>query len=228
MRIGILEDELFHALLIKAWLEEAGHSCVHYSDGQAMIDALAGGTTYDLLILDWLLPGLTGKDVLCWIRQHIGWDLPVVFMTALDSEENVVSALQAGADDYMVKPIRQMEMLARLTALARRLGIVERPQESLYKLDPANFSVLFNDGSAQLTHKEFELFAYLLARIGALVSRKDLMQAIWSVTPNLATRTVDQHAYRIRKALQLDGSHGLSLDTVYGFGYRLKETNIKP
>lgn len=225
MRIGILEDQLSQALLIKAWLEEAGHNCDHYSDGQAMINALTTGTPYDLLILDWILPGLSGEDVLRWIRQHLGWGLPVVFMTALDSEEHVVTALQGGADDYMVKPIRQYEMLARLTALARRLGIVERPPESAYRLDPDNFTIQFNSSSVKLTQREFELFAFLLARAGSLVSRKELMEGIWGVSPDLATRTIDQHAYRIRKVLQLDGSHGLSLDTVYGYGYRLKETN---
>jgi DNA-binding response OmpR family regulator len=102
------------------WLEGAGHSVRSFSTAAAYIEALKK-ERFDLLLIDWMLPDGTGADLLRWARGNLGWELPVLVVTSRDDEETVVAALQAGADDYAVKPPKPMELLARVAALARRV-----------------------------------------------------------------------------------------------------------
>ncbi|MDH5694298.1 MAG: response regulator transcription factor, partial [Gammaproteobacteria bacterium] len=120
MRIGILEDDIHLGQLMQLWVAAAGHDCERYTTGEAIIEALEKKEQFDLLVLDWMLPGISGDKVLDWVRSNVGWEVPVIFITQKDSQEDIVSALERGADDYMIKPVTQMEMLARLTALGRR------------------------------------------------------------------------------------------------------------
>jgi len=121
MRIVILEDDKDQADLLVAWLEEAGHQCTTYNDGNAFIRAY-NKDSYDIVLLDWMVPSLSGIEVLKHLRAHLDNVVPVVFITQRDSEDDIVEALQAGADDYMAKPVRHMETMARVDAIARRMG----------------------------------------------------------------------------------------------------------
>ena len=121
MRIALLEDDSHQAELLNLWLEAAGHTSTVFSAGKMLMKNMSYDS-FDLLMMDWNLPDISGDDVLRWVREHVDWRIPVLFVTARDSEEDIVRSLELGADDYMVKPIRRMELLARITALGRRVG----------------------------------------------------------------------------------------------------------
>src|ERR1044071_5149058 len=105
--------------MMRTWLAEAGHDIQVFTQGKALIREL-GRDSYDLVVLDWMLPDIDGIQVLKWIREHVDWPMPVLFVTGKDEEADIVQALNPGADDYMVKPVKRMEMLARLKAVSRR------------------------------------------------------------------------------------------------------------
>ena len=119
MRIALLEDDENQSDLYKTWLEDAGHVCAPFATGKAFIKHM-GRESYDLVLLDWGIPDITGTEVLVWIRSHVQTPVPIMFVTARDEEQDIVTALEMGADDYLVKPIRKMELLARINALERR------------------------------------------------------------------------------------------------------------
>ena len=119
MHIALLEDDEDQSTLLKAWLEDAGHKCIVFASGKDMTMALLH-ESYDLLILDWLVPDMNGLEVLQWVRDSLDWRIPVLFITQKDEEEDVVQALQGGADDYMSKPVKRAEMLARIDSISRR------------------------------------------------------------------------------------------------------------
>ena len=120
MHIGIAEDDPDQAALISLWLEGAGHSVRSFGTAATYIEALKK-ERFDLLLIDWMLPDGTGADLLQWTSNNLGLELPVLVVTSRDDEETVVAALQAGADDYVVKPPKPMELLARVAALGRRV-----------------------------------------------------------------------------------------------------------
>lgn len=228
MEIALLEDSPSDARLIKVFLESAGHKCVVYETGQALIDVLPD-KTYSLLIVDWELPDITGDEILQWVRTNIGWDLPVVFATGRDSTEDIVAMLDAGADDYMTKPVNLQEMLARITSLVRR-SQYKPPSNDVVDIEP--FTLDFNchriaisGNEVGLTPKEFELAGYLLSNIGHLISRGKLLKEIWGYGPEIQTRTIDIHISRIRKKLFLFEENGWKLTSIYHKGYRLERLN---
>ena len=115
MHIGIAEDDPDQAALLSLWLEGAGHSSKAYGTAADYLDALKRDR-FDLLLIDWMLPDGTGAELIDWVRAQLGWELPVLVVTSRDDEETVVAALKAGADDYVVKPPKPMELLARVAA----------------------------------------------------------------------------------------------------------------
>ena len=224
MDIALLEDEPSDAKLISLFLESSEYKCTVFTTGQALIDILPE-SNFDLLIIDWQLPDTSGDKILDWIRTNIGWDLPVVFVTGRDSTEDIVAMLEAGADDYMTKPVNLQEMLARITALIRRSQDQNKNQDVI-ELDPYvmdfNRHRLTRAGTEiSLTPKEFELTGYLLRNIGQLIAREKLLQEVWGYGPEVHTRTIDIHMSRIRKKLSLTEENGWKLTSIYHEGYRL-------
>src|SRR5512141_1463830 len=130
MRIALLEDDQDQADLVCAWLKAAGHSCHVYMLGKDLVRE-AQRETFDMFLLDWEVPGMSGADVLAWIRANIAEPVPVLFVTARQREEDIVHALSSGADDYMVKPLGKMELLARVDALGRRARPAPRVDEGV-------------------------------------------------------------------------------------------------
>ena len=122
MRIGYLEDQPSQAALVISWLEARGFTVWHADNGGEFLRMLVDNPV-DVLILDWQLPDMEGVDVLRKVRHQLELDVPVIFTTQRDAEGDIVTALQSGADDYLVKPLRQAELLARLEALGRRVGV---------------------------------------------------------------------------------------------------------
>ncbi len=227
MRIALLEDDLDQAALIKAWIVEAGHVCAVFNQGKLLIREL-NRDTFDLVILDWMLPDIDGIDVLKWARKSLNWPVPVLFVTAKDNETDVIMALDAGADDYMAKPIKKGELLARLNALLRRTHPVSLYTDELkygaYTIIPSNNSICIKDTPIEVTQKEFELMLFLFKNAGRIISRGYILERVWGAASNLNTRTVDTHVSRIRAKLFLRGEYGWFLRSIYQHGYRLERS----
>jgi len=225
MEIALLEDNPTDARLIKSYLESSGHICNVFETGQSLLSQLPNHH-YALLIIDWELPDIAGDRILTWVRENIGSDLPVIFVTGRDSTQDIVAMLDAGADDYMTKPVNLEEMLARITALVRRSRLPEKVSNSIiiepYSLDFNCHRITKSGIEVSLTPKEFELAGYLLQNIGELLSRSRLLEEIWGYGPEIHTRTIDIHISRIRKKLELTEEHGWKLTSIYHKGYRLE------
>jgi DNA-binding response OmpR family regulator len=134
-RIAILEDDPAQAELLQSWLKEAGFSYQLYTNGKSLTRALKN-ESFDLMILDWELPDTTGVEIVRHIRDTINWHIPVLFTTNRDSEEDIVTALEAGADDYLIKPLPKAETFARLNALSRRLNAANQVNEEQITFPP--------------------------------------------------------------------------------------------
>ncbi|MFQ3243977.1 MAG: DNA-binding response OmpR family regulator [Arenicella sp.] len=229
MRIVILEDDQDQADLLVAWLEEANHNCDVFRDGNAFIRAYKKDS-YDLALLDWMVPKLSGIEVLRHIRAHVDSVVPVVFITQRDSEEDIVQALEAGADDYMTKPVRHNETMARVNAIARRMGFGDENTSDNYifppyKIDTRLRHVTLDDEVVDMTQKEYELTLFMFKNLGRVISRGHLLEMVWGTSSQLNTRTVDTHVSRLRSKLKLDEQSDWQLTSVYRHGYRLE--NVK-
>ena len=238
MRIGLLEDDTSQIELISLWAREAGDQLQSYTTGKSFREAMSS-ENFDLLVLDWHLPDTTGIEELDWLRGVKASNTPVIFITSRDSEESVVEALDHGADDYMVKPVKKGVTLARIKALQRRNRMVDlavgtepgvdiKSEHSTdievfepYEINQQERSISVNGDVVKLTNKEYELAAYLFRNAGCLVSRDHLMETIWGTRADLNTRTVDTHISRIRSKLRINPAIGWQLSSIYQRGYRL-------
>lgn len=227
MRVVILEDDQEQADLLIAWLEGAGHVCESFSDGASFIKNYSK-ESYDVVLLDWMVPKHSGLDVLTHLRDKLDPLVPVVFITQRDSEQDIVIGLKAGADDYIVKPVRQGETLARIGAIARRVGFGEKNTAEVYELDPYKIDtrlreIYFNGELLEMTSKEYELTLFLFKNIGRILSRGHLLEMVWGTSSNIHTRTVDTHVSRLRSKLGLNSDNkNWRLTSVYQHGYRLE------
>lgn len=225
LRIALLEDDLELSKLITLWLEAEGHTVWSTPSGKAFIKAL-NRETFDLLILDWIIPDLSGEEVLMWVRKHLDWPIPVIFTTNKVREEDIVHALKMGADDYMTKPLRHAELVARINALGRR-G-VHQPAEpavqdfGVFRIDRTTHSISRGGEPLELTQKEYDLAVFLFNNAGRLLSRGHILENVWGHTVQLNTRTLDTHVSRIRQKLALGESNGWVLNSIYQHGYRLE------
>jgi DNA-binding response OmpR family regulator len=225
VRIALLEDDAQQAQLVSLWLEAAGHACQHFESGKSFIKNVSHDS-FDLLLLDWNLPDIDGDEVLSWVRQRVDWHIPVLFVTSRDSEEDIVHVLERGADDYMVKPIRRGELIARVAALARRAQGTPKDHEKIetgdLTLDLVHRSISRGGEAIELTGKEFDLALFLIKNTGRILSRGHILESVWGRSPDINTRTVDTHVSRIRKKLDLNPERGWRLSAIYQHGYRLE------
>lgn len=225
MRIAILEDDTALLELYQVWLGSGGHSCKCYENGQDFIKAI-NRETFDLAILDWELPDISGAEVLKHLRQQVDWQMPVLFATNRDNESDIVFALRSGADDYMIKPVKQQELLARIDAIARRTGLGNANNETIntepYHFNPSDLTASYDDKTVTLTRKEFDLALFLFKNKGRLLSRGHIMESVWGQSVELNTRTVDTHVSSVRQKIEIGPERGWRLASVYGHGYRLE------
>lgn len=227
LTVAILEDDQDQSQLVKSWLEPQGYKVHTYFTGQALLDALES-ETFDLMLVDWELPDINGPEVMQSIRNELRIETPIIFITSRDSEEDIVRALNAGADDYLVKPVRQFEFLARVKANTKRLQS-SQPSNNLellpYRFTPDSEQVYLDNENIPLSSKEFELALFMFNNAGKLLERKDILAAVWKQEADLNTRTVDTHVSVIRKKLAIGPQNGWRLKSVYGHGYRLEQLN---
>ncbi len=226
MRIAYLEDDPDQARLSQRWLEDAGHQVTCFGTGRELVRVLRS-ESFDLLILDWMVPDMSGIEVLDWTRSHYDWNIPVLFCSQRGSEEDIVRALESGADDYMEKPLSQRELVARVGALQRRMLLGRSNSQSLefapYTIDLANRTISLNGNVIDLTQKEYDLAVFLFKNLGRAISRGHILDTVWGMSPDLNTRTVDTHISRLRKKLQLGNETGWILTSIYQHGYRLDQ-----
>ena len=226
MRIAILEDDPDQAALLSLWLNDADYSVESCADAASFLRAIRRDS-FDLYLLDWMLPDLTGIEVLEKLRGEMADHTPAVIATTKDEESSIVRGLESGADDYLVKPIRQRELVARVGAVLRRTAAGRLEQDSMsvapYTLSASQNSISLRDETISLTNKEFELAAFLFRNAGKVVSRSHILEAIWGIENKaVSTRKVDTHVSRLRKKLKLGEENGWVLAAIYQHGYRME------
>lgn len=231
MRIAAVDDDEDQLDLIRCTLKTDGHDCHGYLNGLTFMKDFRRDT-FDLLIVDWQLPGITGIDIVKAVRQSWAPNLPILLLTNRSDEHDIVEGFKAGADDFISKPARLGELSARVQGLLRRAYCQDTRGEQYvwepYVFDPKLQVVDIAGERVQLTQKEFELSLLLFRNIGRLLSRRHLLETIWKLNnppdTNLMSRSLDTHISRIRNLLRLRPDHGYRLGAVYGQGYRLEAT----
>lgn len=227
-RIAILEDDESQAALTHRILEGAGYTCSLFAQGRALVNALTRDS-FDLCLLDWEVPDMSGEEVLVWMRAHLKEAVPVLFVTARDGEDDIVNAPDKGADDYLSKPIRERQLLARVAALLRRAHGQDRHQELIrieeFELNQERQTIHRHGEAVQVTSKDFEAALFLLRNPGRLLSRSHIYESVWGRSANINTRTVDTHVSRVRVKLKLTPENGWQVTPIYQYGYRLQRLN---
>lgn len=224
-RIALLEDDESQRELIERFLRDAGYLCSSFSAGRALQRSLSKDS-YDACLLDWEVPDLSGEELLIWMRAHLKEHVPVLFVTARASEDDIVRALDLGADDYMIKPVGERELVARLGALLRRARGRRVKSRFLdvheFRFDHEMRVVTRHGLPVKVTSKDFDVALFLLTNMGRLLSRSHLYEVIWGRTANINTRTVDTHVSRVRVKLGLVQENGWQVTPIYQYGYRLQ------
>ena len=218
-RILIVEDEdLIRNGLIDA-LRHRGYAASGAADGEAGLrEAKAGG--FDLVVLDLMLPKMDGYTVCARLRET-GFGTPILMLTAKDAEDDKVRGLEAGADDYLTKPFGLKELIARVEALIRRArGHAARPATLRLagaEIDLGTRAARRGGEAHPLTDREIDILCYLCERSDRVVTRDELLQAVWGYAPGVESRTADIHMAKLRKKIGPD-----AVETVRGKGYRAK------
>lgn len=221
LRVAVVEDDPEQAQLVVLWLGEAGLIVSSFLNGKAFLRAVAK-ESYDLVIIDRRLPDLDGVEVLSRFRAMAGEAPGVMMVSSEDDEPGVVTALTSGTDDFLCKPLRQQEFLARVRALGRRSTLRPLRQIDPFHVSEGERAIHLRDETIPLTGREFDMAVFLFQRRGQLVSRNHILESIWGSDQLLLSRTVDTHISRLRRKLRLDGAHGWQLVSVYRRGYCLQ------
>lgn len=224
MRIAMLDDEPREIESIQRVMAMIGHECHGYVSGKSLLRGLRD-ERYDLLVLDWRPPDVEGIEVVRRLRERFGNRLPLLLTAGPEDKARMTTALLAGADDFMVKPLGKDELQARVQALLRRAYPTRFEKELVY--GPYHFSPLagtirLHGEPVQLKQREYELALLLFRNIGRLLPREHLMQAVWGQELGTGSRSLDTHVSRLRSRLDLRPANGMVLASVYGLGYRLE------
>jgi DNA-binding response OmpR family regulator len=217
----VVEDESSMGELLRQGLEEANHTVTLARDGLEGI-AAAETCAVDAIVLDVMLPGLSGIDVAKRLRAA-GRQVPILMLTARDAPADIVQGLDAGADDYLTKPFPLKVLLARLRALSRR---APRPAQDTLRvgdltLNPATHEVTRGGEPIDLTSTEFRLLEYLLRRSGRVCSRASIMDGVWGLDKDVQANTVDVYIKLLRSKIETGGSP--LIQTVRGYGYVVRD-----
>lgn len=218
-RVVLIEDDGDIAEAICYQLERAGMQVRVARTGEEGLEAVRRGA--DLVLLDLNLPGMDGLEVCRMIRRQAGTaHVPIIIVSARADEVDRVLGLEMGADDYVVKPFSLKELAARCRVALRRAGEGEAPQgyrDENWEIEFDAYIVRYQGAEVRLTHKEFELFRYLVERAGRVLTRERLLERVWGHESEVETRSIDAHIRRLRLKL---GSARRHVETVVGLGYR--------
>ncbi len=221
MRILVVEDDLEAARYLKKGLQESGYNVTVTPDGdEGLVLAMGGG--FDCLIIDRMLPGMDGLEIVEALRKKAD-ETPILILSALDKVKDRVTGLKRGSDDYLVKPFAFAELLARIEALLRRANprqVVTQLQAGDLALDLLSRAVTVGGSPVDLQPREFQLLSYLMRHVGQVVTRTMLLENVWEYNFDPQTNVVDVHISRLRQKLDPDGGTQ-RIETVRGAGYRL-------
>ncbi len=215
LKIIIVEDDASIRTMLEYYFKSMGHQVEAHESGEELFAHEVQG---DIALLDVMLPGMDGLEIVRRLRQDPATaKLPIIMLTARQTEMDKVTALDAGADDYITKPFGVMELQARINAVLRRMG--ERDPQLVYEdliIDPAGRTVRRGDEEISLTYKEFELLRLLVSRRGTVLTRDEILAAVWDYNFVGETRTVDMHIKSLRQKL----GEGY-ITTVRSVGYKM-------
>lgn len=220
-RILLVDDEPLIIKGLKFALEQDGYEIDTAFDGQEAVDKILS-SAYDIVLLDVMLPKLTGIEVCQRVRESC--DVPIIMLTAKGEDMDKILGLEYGADDYMTKPFNILEVKARIKSILRRTGTKAPVQKALFEadnlmLDVSSRSVAIDGREVNLTVKEFDLLHLFLANPGHVYSREDLLETIWGADYIGDFRTVDVHIRRLREKIEKDPAKPAFIMTKWGVGY---------
>lgn len=218
-RILIADDEERIVKLVSDFLTAAGYDVVTAADGKQALDIFTDGGKIDLAIIDIMMPEIDGWALTREIRKSS--DMPIIMLSARAEEFDLLTGFESGIDEYVTKPVSPAVLVKRVDALLRRSGakLSEQPQQGLV-IDADAFEAFIDGAPLELTLKEFELLSYLYENAGRVLTRDQLLNAIWGYDYIGDSRTVDSHIARLRTKL---GDYGSAhLKTIYGMGYKLE------
>src|SRR5688572_26098485 len=219
----VVDDEPTIGLVVSRYLERAGYDTRIAADGLAALDAVAERSP-DLIVLDLMLPGIDGLEVMRRVRERTDRTSAVILLTAKGDESDRVIGLRLGADDYVVKPFSPAELVARVDAVLRRVNTVAEHEPPLsfgtLEIDPAARIVRRDGEAVTLTAREFDLLLFLARHPGRAFTREELMDHVWQYAFYTDTSTVTVHIRRLRAKLETDADAPQWIETVWGVGYR--------
>lgn len=228
-KIALVEDEAHVVSFIKKGLTEEGFEVSVAFDGKTGLN-LIQNNSFDLIVLDIMLPEMNGLEV-CKEFRKTDENTPILFLTALGTSENIVLGLESGADDYLVKPFKFIELVARIKTLMRRVGNVSKSEDedesNIFRIDDLELNdytktVTRNGEVISLTTTEYRLLLYFLKNKKKVLSRVDILEEVWGVNFDMGTNVVDVYVNYLRKKLDTNYDKKL-IHTVIGMGYVLKD-----
>ncbi|MFJ7467673.1 response regulator transcription factor [Peribacillus frigoritolerans] len=232
-KILVVDDEQSIVTLLQYNLEQSGYTVITALDGEQGLEA-AVDIRPDLVVLDLMLPKMDGLEVCKQLRQQ-KINIPILMLTAKDDEFDKVLGLELGADDYLTKPFSPREVVARIKAILRRSQLQsngseasQEQEEGLLKLGelkvfPERYEAFFDEQQLELTPKEFELLLYLAKNKGRVLTRDQLLSAVWNYDFAGDSRIVDVHISHLREKIEKDTKKPLYIKTIRGLGYKLEE-----
>jgi DNA-binding response OmpR family regulator len=223
MRVAIVDDDREIISILNAALSANGLSVEVFTNGAAIKAAIIRDT-FDAVVIDWNMPGHTGIEIVKWATATLDDPPPFLMMTSRSDEADIVAGLEAGASDYIVKPVTITVLCARIAAAVRqRSRAVRRAVVNFdgYTIERAMQSIQLHRQTIKLTSKEFQLAALLFDNLDRPLSRSYLLAQVWSAAAGIETRTLDVHISRVREKLKFGPENLYVLQTIFGFGYRL-------
>ncbi len=226
MRIAIADDHKDMREFMRTTLQQAEYPCSEFSNGRELITALQR-ETFDLLVIDWNMPEQSGIEVIYWARANLAPCPPIIVLTSRSDSADIVAALEAGADDYIVKPEKPAVIVARVRSALRRVTPQAAAQRFQtygdFVFDRSNNTIVAYGEVVAMRPKEFALAELFLQNGHRPLSRGYILQAVWNSVADLPTRTLDMHVSRVRAKLNLHPANGYRLQTVFGYGYRFEQ-----
>lgn len=228
MNIAVLEDDLTQSTLLSLSIKSRGWLCACFDHGIKLLEEIKS-RNFDAILIDWDLPDISGYDILTTIRNDLNIITPIIFVTNRSLEEDIVSALAAGADDYIIKPVKPELLLYRIETITKKQFTIEQQNiifsVGSYSIDFHNKKILLESKPILLSNKEYEVSKILILNFGKIVSRKFIIQEVWGKSASPHPITVDSCIRHIKEKLTIKPSSGFRLSSIYSHGYRLDKIN---